>query len=223
MVRFKNRHLLVEFLTPSTHSSTIQLSGRSEPSIIPSTPVLDPRISNDDDDDEEDDILSPIPSVPFLVPNQNIASSQLKLGDEGTGVIFRAIRSIIQEVFGDEGWGRVAASFKGNYQSLLQGFTYTYGGPGLNTSPVVYYSPLTTLTMMRIARQHYRIIWAGITLLNSIMGIPVLPRVLAISGTIKKLQNKAIGYHRLVMGQVLVALTDRAGEIVYPSFSNEYV
>jgi len=67
------------------------------------------------------------------------------------------------------------------------------------------------LTILRVARQHYRVFWAGITLLTSINGQPVLPRVVAMSGTIKKLQNRAVGYHRLVTGQILVAAVERAG------------
>lgn len=36
-------------------------------------------------------------------------------------------------------------------------------------------------------------------------GQPIIPRVVAISGTIKKLQNRAIAYHRLVTAQMLSA------------------
>ena len=76
---------------------------------------------------------------------------------------------------------------------------------------MIYHSTLTTLTILRVARQHYRLVWAGMTLLTSIGGQGVLPRVLAVSGTIKKLQNRAVGYHRLVTGQMLMAAADRAG------------
>ena len=48
-------------------------------------------------------------------------------------------------------------------------------------------------------------------MLTSINGQAVLPRVIAVSGTIKKLQNRAISYHRLVTGQLLVVAVERAG------------
>ena len=103
MVRFKNRHLLVEFLIPPAYSPSF--SG-----IDPSAPiqhVARPLSPNDEDDD-----LTPIPPLPFLVPGHDPSSMRLKLGDEGGGLIFRVVRSVFQEVFGDEGWGRVASSFK---------------------------------------------------------------------------------------------------------------
>lgn len=64
---------------------------------------------------------------------------------------------------------------------------------------------MTTLTILRIARPHYRTLWAGLTLLRELNGHPVIPRIVAVSGTIKKLQNRAIAYHRLVTAQMLVA------------------
>lgn len=107
MVRFKNRHLLVEFLTPSTHSPTLPSSTTTAYSHSFETLLED---SYDDPDE-----LAPIPPLPFLVPHHDPSSPRLKLGDEGGSFIFRAIRSTIQEVFGDEGWGRVASSFKGGF------------------------------------------------------------------------------------------------------------
>ena len=75
---------------------------------------------------------------------------------------------------------------------------------------MIYHSPLTSLTIIRIARPHYRLVWSAITLLNSINGQAVLPRVVAVSGTIKKLQNAAIAYHRGVTARALaVALEQR--------------
>lgn len=70
---------------------------------------------------------------------------------------------------------------------------------------VIYHSPLTTLTILRISRSHYRTLWASLTLLREINGQPILPRVVAVSGTIKKLQNRAIAYHRLVTAHMLSA------------------
>lgn len=74
--------------------------------------------------------------------------------------------------------------------------------------PVIYHSPLTTLTILRISRAHYRTLWASLTLLREINHHATIPRVVAVSGTIKKLQNRAIAYHRLVTAQHLAAVLE---------------
>jgi ribonuclease P/MRP protein subunit POP5 len=71
---------------------------------------------------------------------------------------------------------------------------------------VIYHSPQTTLTIFRVSRAHYRTLWAATTLLRTLNGHPIVPRVVAVSGTIKKLQNRAIAYHRLVTAQMLSAV-----------------
>lgn len=107
MVRFKNRHLLVEFISTDQLQSNISSSipGLSHP--IPHLP------NTDDLEEEEDDVDLPIlPSLPFMLPISD-QSKQLRLGDEGGGVIYKAVRSNVLEIFGDEGWGRLSSSFKG--------------------------------------------------------------------------------------------------------------
>ncbi|RSH77774.1 uncharacterized protein EHS24_002833 [Apiotrichum porosum] len=177
MVRFKNRHLLVEFLDPA-HLSAF-------PTVPPSLqpPALDEDGNDDNGDDGGDgeDELAQIPDLPFMLP-LDVAAKPL-LGDGGASEVFKSVRSCVQAVFGDEGWGRVASSFK-----------------------VIYHSSLTTLTILRIARPHYRVIWAALTLCTNINGVPVLPRVIAVSGTIKKLQSAAIVYHRKVTATAIAGL-----------------
>lgn len=80
---------------------------------------------------------------------------------------------------------------------------------------MIYHSPFTTLTMIRIARQHYRLVWAAITFTTSINSTRVVPRVVAVSGTIKKLQNRAISHHRLVTAQVLGGIGEHGKERMY--------
>lgn len=174
MVRFKNRHLLVEFINPSAISTFP--AATSPKSALPTT-------SHPPDCDPEEDLI-PIPELPFIHP-----LSTEPLFDDGTSKIYKAIRSVVQDVFGDEGWGRIASSFK-----------------------VVYHSPLTTLTIIRVARQHYRLLWGAITMLRSVDGVAVLPRVVAVSGTIKKLQSAAIVHHRRVTAAAVATLLSQ-GEL----------
>lgn len=82
---------------------------------------------------------------------------------------------------------------------------------------VIYHSPLTTLTILRIARPHYRLLWSAITLLTTLNGQQVIPRVIVVSGTIKKLQNAAIAYHRNVTAGVLAVALDSKGESMWSS------
>jgi ribonuclease P/MRP protein subunit POP5 len=59
------------------------------------------------------------------------------------------------------------------------------------------------MTLIRIARPHIRTLHAAITLLSSIDGKPVLPRVVGVSGTVKKAQGRIMVYHRLIIAQML--------------------
>ncbi|WWD09280.1 hypothetical protein V865_007403 [Kwoniella europaea PYCC6329] len=190
MVRFKNRYLLVEFLIPSTLTPTIpnptQLSEEEALNLyLEYNPQQAAEEDEDGDDEDDDEIgLSAIPKIPFVVPTSQPA---LGIGDEQ--VIYKAVRGCIQDVFGDEGWARVASSFR-----------------------VIYHSPLTTLTFIRIARPYYRLIWSGLTFLSSLGGKQVIPRVVGVSGTIKKLQNRGISYHRLVVAQLIAYSLSSADE-----------
>ena len=80
---------------------------------------------------------------------------------------------------------------------------------------MIYHSPLTTLTILRISRSHYRLLWSAVTLITNINGNAVLPRVVAVSGTIRKLQNAAIVYHRNVTARVLAVSLDGKGSFDY--------
>lgn len=116
MVRFKNRHILVEFLQPSLLS----------PSFQSSSPLQPPLTDDYDDDDEDEGMLQQIPEIPFMLPLSSLDGTKgsLKLGDEGGSAIYRAIRSVVQDVYGDEGWGRISSSFKGELTLLPAGIAH---------------------------------------------------------------------------------------------------
>lgn len=127
MVRFKNRYLLIEFLQPST--STVQLFDHSQsqtqgagPSSVQKPLDLEGDDDDDDDEDEDDELdgfkgIARIPDIPFLLPPiPDLAN--LKDGEDGGKGIYRAVRDMVQDVFGDEGWGRVSSSFRGKSSPL---------------------------------------------------------------------------------------------------------
>ena len=59
------------------------------------------------------------------------------------------------------------------------------------------------MTLIRIARPHIRTLHAAITLLSTIDGKPILPRIVGVSGTVKKAQGRIMVYHRAVIAQML--------------------
>jgi ribonuclease P/MRP protein subunit POP5 len=106
MVRFKNRYIIVEFLQPSTSIPQVE-------SIHSHQPIDLEEDSEDDDEDEEDD-LHRIPQIPFLLPPIPDLN-RLKEGEEAGKGIYKAVRMMVQDVFGDEGWGRISSSFRGEF------------------------------------------------------------------------------------------------------------
>ena len=104
MVRFKNRYLLIELLDPTSLSPLIA----SISSVHADLPrVLEPTSSLVDADDDES---LRIPEVPFVAAG---SLEKGKYGDESGGAIHRAVRGSVVDAFGDEGWGRVSSSFRG--------------------------------------------------------------------------------------------------------------
>lgn len=61
--------------------------------------------------------------------------------------------------FGDVGWGSVS----------------------LNLT-VKYYSPMTNVCIIRVARDQHNIAWAGLTMVTAIEGVRVIPNVVHLSG-----------------------------------------
>jgi len=92
--------------------------------------------------------------------------------------IYHAIKDSVINNFGDAGWGAVDDSLS-----------------------VKYYSPTTCLCIIRVGRDHLPIARAAVTLLTTIEASPVIPVVHHCSGTIKKAQQAAIEYNRVVVAR----------------------
>jgi ribonuclease P/MRP protein subunit POP5 len=107
MVRFKNRYLIVEFLQPSTSTPQVEFTR-------PPIQVQDDEDEHEHEDaDDEEDELTRIPIIPFLLPPIPDLKN-LKDGEEGGKGRYKAVRGMVQDVFGDEGWGRISSSFRSN-------------------------------------------------------------------------------------------------------------
>ncbi|KAJ8102067.1 ribonuclease P/MRP protein subunit [Lipomyces tetrasporus] len=80
-----------------------------------------------------------------------------------------AFRDAVNRNFGDLGAGLVRASVS-----------------------LKYFSEATSTGIIRVSRDHYRIVWAALTFLNEISGVKVMITVDHVSGTMRKCEKVAI-------------------------------
>ena len=86
--------------------------------------------------------------------------------------LLRAIREQVASLFGGVGSGAVERGLQ-----------------------VKYLSPATSTFILRIARAHYRLVWAALTFMDRIPtrnGKPCVFRVVRVSGTIRKVEEDAV-------------------------------
>ncbi|KAF1993388.1 hypothetical protein P154DRAFT_405906, partial [Amniculicola lignicola CBS 123094] len=88
-----------------------------------------------------------------------------------SGVLLKAIRDGVAELFGDYGMGVVSANLKVNYHSTS-----------------------TSTSIVRCPQAHYEMVWAALTFMTRLpkAGLPVVVRVVHVSGTIRKAEEDVI-------------------------------
>ncbi|KAF2838764.1 hypothetical protein M501DRAFT_912883, partial [Patellaria atrata CBS 101060] len=87
-------------------------------------------------------------------------------------ILRRAIEDDVAYLFGDWGAGMIASGLK-----------------------IVYLSTATSTAIIRISRQHYRLVWAALSFMTKLpkpIDTPCVIRVIRVSGTIKKVEEEAI-------------------------------
>lgn len=102
--------------------------------------------------------------------------------------LLRAIRAEVTSLFGDFGSGAISGSLAGNW-SYLKFDSYA------DSKIVKYLSPATSTFILRVARAHYQIVWAALSLMVVVPikdGKNCVYRVVRVSGTIKKAEEEAI-------------------------------
>ncbi|CAG8459933.1 14473_t:CDS:2 [Ambispora leptoticha] len=114
----------------------------------------------------EDNKMPPPPSLPPR--HQEDEQKQIPSGE-----IHHALRDSICLNLGDFGMGCVIGSLN-----------------------VKYFSPFTNNGILRVSRDHYRLIWGALTFINEIRGRRCLVHVLHVGGTIKKCQLACIQHDR---------------------------
>ncbi|KAG5513346.1 hypothetical protein PMAC_001409 [Pneumocystis sp. 'macacae'] len=123
----------------------------------------------------EDQLIS---SLTGTVRPKKASASNSRLPD-GASIILKPsdLSNIIKEHvhlnFGDWGHGLVASSLN-----------------------IKYYSPATCMGILRIARQHYRLVWAALTLVKMVHNQRVVIRVLRVNGTMKSAEMYLIEHNR---------------------------
>ena len=91
-----------------------------------------------------------------------------------TGLLANLIRRQIEFHFGDFGAGATASTLN-----------------------IKYFSQVTSTGIIRVAREHYRIVWAAMTFISEILGQPVVFAVQRVSGTIRKAELHIIKMNKL--------------------------
>ncbi|CBX93924.1 hypothetical protein LEMA_P035980.1 [Plenodomus lingam JN3] len=96
------------------------------------------------------------------------------------GSIMRMIRDAVEDLYGDYGAGMISAGLKVNY-----------------------FSPSTSTAILRCPRDHYSMVWAALTFTTHLptkpLAIPVVVRVLRVSGTIRKAEEEVIRRSKMIV------------------------
>lgn len=74
----------------------------------------------------------------------------------------------------------------------------------LTASAVKYLSNATSTCILQCSREHYRLVWAALTMMDRVPtkhgpGKPCIVRVVRVSGTIKKVEQEAVRRARLLI------------------------
>lgn len=103
--------------------------------------------------------------------------NQPTTGELKPGQLLKAIRAEVNTLFGDCGSGAVDRSLQ-----------------------VKYLSQATSTFILRISRDHYRLVWAALSFMSSLPfknGRPCVYHVVRVSGTIRKVEEEAVNRAKL--------------------------
>ncbi|KAM3424043.1 hypothetical protein BST61_g11406 [Cercospora zeina] len=112
--------------------------------------------------------------LPWAVQFRSPSSDQFN-----GGTMHKMIKNGVSELFGDYGAGKIAGSLQ-----------------------IKYCSSATSTAIVRVAREHYRLVWAALSFVTKLpkpLDQPCVVQVVRVSGTIKKVEEEAIRRARLVI------------------------
>ncbi|KAK0356091.1 RNA-binding protein pop5 [Friedmanniomyces endolithicus] len=110
--------------------------------------------------------------VPYTVQFRRPSPDQMN-----GGLLMRLIRDGVVELFGDYGSGKIAGSLQ-----------------------VKYFSAATSTAIIRVSREHCRLVWSALTFATRLprpVDQPCVIQVVRVSGTIRKAEEEAIRRARL--------------------------
>lgn len=94
--------------------------------------------------------------------------------------------------------------------SISTNFGTQGDGQVKSTLAIKYFSPRTSTGILRVARDHFRIVWAALAYLTEIEGKRVVVRVIRVSGTIKKCEQAAIARDKQVIEFITKSASDNS-------------
>ncbi|KAI1007920.1 hypothetical protein K3495_g298 [Podosphaera aphanis] len=112
--------------------------------------------------------------------------------------LLRGLKAEIALLFGDYGTGAVADNLS-----------------------VKYLSPATSTVILRVARAHYQIVWAALSLMHTVPvkdGQKCIFRVVRVSGTMRKVEEEAIRRARELVAKVSRKEAEDTGQFTLDSF-----
>ena len=149
--------------------------------------------------------------VNILYPDSALESSGVRLNAKETPEIVhfnqptsdkltpqllsRIIRDAVAELFGDYGSGMITGSLVGMFSSLTGGSWCEELCASLTAYTVKYLSPATSTAIVRVSRDHYRLVWAALTFVTKLprpIDQSCVIKVVRVSGTIRKAEEEAI-------------------------------
>lgn len=97
---------------------------------------------------------------------------------------------------------------------IREGLAHQFGDWGAGVAgnlTVKYFSPQTSKGIVRVSRDHYRLVWTVLSLMKELKGKPIVIRVVKVGGTIKKVEKEAIRRAKLDIARFGGAAGGRAG------------
>ena len=115
-------------------------------------------------------------------------------------LLLKAVRAEIGQLFGDYGLGALGGHLSG--KSYITQKTCHTGARHTEFTTVKYLSLATSTFILRCSRDHYKMLWAALTVMDHVPvkdGRPCIFRVVRVCGTIRKAEEEAIRQARALV------------------------
>lgn len=100
---------------------------------------------------------------------------------------------------------------------VREGLAHQFGDWGAGVAgnlTLKYFSPQTSKGIVRVPRDHYRLVWTVLSLIKELKGKPVVIRVVRVGGTIKKVEREAVRRAKQDIARFGGAAGGKAGVLV---------